>query len=102
MKLAACLRLVASVTKYGTVTLRLAYSFVVYTGTNLPLCICTGVRKIAKSDYYLRHVCPSVRIEQLGAPTRRIFMKFDYIMNTIVYVSTTYLLTLTLQTWKIW
>jgi hypothetical protein len=25
------------------------------------------VRKIAKSDYLLRHVCPSVRMEQLGS-----------------------------------
>jgi len=25
------------------------------------------VRKIAKSDYYLRHVCPSIRMEQLGS-----------------------------------
>ena len=25
------------------------------------------VRKIAKSDYQLRHVCPSVRMEQLGS-----------------------------------
>jgi hypothetical protein len=26
-----------------------------------------SVRKIAKSDYELRHVCPSVRVEQLGS-----------------------------------
>jgi hypothetical protein len=25
------------------------------------------VRKIAKSDYKLRHVCPSVRMQQLGS-----------------------------------
>jgi len=24
------------------------------------------VRKIEKSDYWLRHICPSVRMEQLG------------------------------------
>jgi len=24
-----------------------------------------GVRKIAKNNYYFRHVCPSVRMEQL-------------------------------------
>jgi len=35
------------------------------------------VRKIAKSDYKLRHVCPFVSTEQLGsAPTGRICMKF--------------------------
>jgi hypothetical protein len=34
------------------------------------------VRKIAKSDYKLRCVCPSVRMEQLGS-TGRIFIKFD-------------------------
>ena len=41
-----------------------------------PTCVCVGgvwgdlfrrVRKIAKSDYELRHVRPSVRIEQLGS-----------------------------------
>ena len=39
------------------------------------------VRKIAKNDYYLRHVhlCPSVRPSAWSnsAPTGRIFMKFD-------------------------
>ena len=25
------------------------------------------VRKIAKSDYWVRHVCPSVRLEKLGS-----------------------------------
>jgi hypothetical protein len=40
------------------------------------------VRKIAKRDYYLRHVRPSVRLsvcphETTRAPTGRIFMKFD-------------------------
>jgi hypothetical protein len=33
-------------------------------------------RKIARSDFQLRHVCPSVRAEQLG-PAGRIFMKID-------------------------
>jgi len=36
------------------------------------------VRKIAKSNYYLRHVCLSVRRSALNnsAPTGRILMKF--------------------------
>jgi len=33
----------------------------------LTLFIFRRVRKIAKSDYQLRHVCPSVRMEQLGS-----------------------------------
>jgi hypothetical protein len=38
-----------------------------------------SVRKIAKSDYQLRHVCPSVLPSAWNdtAPTGRIFMKFD-------------------------
>ena len=37
------------------------------------------VRKIAKSDYYLRCICPPVCLSALNnsAPTRRIFTKFD-------------------------
>jgi len=37
------------------------------------------VRKIAISDYDLRHACPSVRpfAWNSSAPTERIFMKFD-------------------------
>ena len=37
-----------------------------------------GVRKIAKSDYQLRHVCPSLRLStwKHSAPNGRIFMKF--------------------------
>jgi len=32
------------------------------------LCIFLGLfEKLAKSDYWLRHVCPSVRTEQLGS-----------------------------------
>jgi hypothetical protein len=44
----------------------------------LPATIFRRVRKIAKSDYYLRHVCPSVLPSAIiSAPTRRIFMKFE-------------------------
>jgi len=35
-------------------------------------------RKIAKSDYWLRHVCPSAWNN--SAPNGRIFMKFDTII----------------------
>jgi len=37
------------------------------------------VSKIAKSDYYLLHVCPSVRLSAWNNSTLngRIFMKFD-------------------------
>jgi hypothetical protein len=37
------------------------------------------VRKIAKSDYYLRHIFPSVRLSAWNnsALTGRIFVKFD-------------------------
>jgi hypothetical protein len=34
---------------------------------NLQYCVFRRVRKIAKSDNYLRHVCPSVRTEELGS-----------------------------------
>ena len=30
-----------------------------------------------KKDYYLRHVCLSVRVEQLGPPIGQIFMKIN-------------------------
>jgi hypothetical protein len=46
----------------------------------LPAASFRRVRKIAKSDYRLRHVCPSVRLSatwKISAPTGRIFMKFD-------------------------
>ena len=33
-------------------------------------------RKIAKSDYYLCHVCPSIREEELGYHQME-FIKFD-------------------------
>jgi hypothetical protein len=38
-----------------------------------------NVRKIAKSDYYLRYVCPSVRLSAWNnsALTGRVFVKFD-------------------------
>jgi hypothetical protein len=32
--------------------------------SNLIAFLFSGVRKVAKSEYYLRHVCPSVRMEQ--------------------------------------
>jgi len=37
------------------------------------------VRKIASSDYWFRHIGPSVRLYACNnsAPTGRIFMKFD-------------------------
>jgi hypothetical protein len=35
-----------------------------------------NVRKIAKNEYYLRHVCPSVRMK-ISAPSERIFIKYD-------------------------
>ena len=37
------------------------------------------IRKIAKSDLQLRHVCPSVCLSawNKSAPTGRIFVKFD-------------------------
>ena len=47
-----------------------------YTHISILMCVCAcvpfrRVRKIAKGDYYLRHVClsicPSVRIEQLDS-----------------------------------
>ena len=34
---------------------------------NIHFTIFRRIRKIAKSDYQLRHVCPSVRMEQLGS-----------------------------------
>jgi hypothetical protein len=39
-------------------------------------------RKIAKSEYYLNHVCPSVCLSTWNnsAPTERIFMKFDILV----------------------
>jgi hypothetical protein len=37
------------------------------------------VRKIAKSDRYLRHVCLFLRTEQLGSQERN-FMKFDILV----------------------
>jgi len=47
---------------------------------NLLWIIFRRVLKIAKSDYYLRHVSPSVCLsirKDNAAPTERIFMKFD-------------------------
>jgi hypothetical protein len=46
------------------------------------LTISRRVRKIAKSDYYLRHICLSVRPPAWNnfARTRRIFMKFDILL----------------------
>jgi len=40
------------------------------------------VRKVAKSDYSLRHVCPSVLLSTCNnsAPTGQIFMKFDILV----------------------
>jgi hypothetical protein len=50
-------------------------------GTRLTALIrfCRRVRKIAKSYYLLRHVCPSARPSpwKNSAPIERIFMKFD-------------------------
>jgi hypothetical protein len=54
-------------------TLHYAVPLVLWDGTwgrtYSPLCnqFFTRVRKISKSDYWLRHVCPSVRMEQLGS-----------------------------------
>ena len=40
------------------------------------------VRKVAKSDYSLRHVCPSFRLSTSNnsAPTGQIFMKFNILV----------------------
>jgi len=37
--------------------------------------------KIANSDYQLRHVCPSVRMQQLGSHWK----DFDYILNFSIF-----------------
>jgi hypothetical protein len=54
---------------YRIVKRLLTQSFLQRTSVNKPF------RKIAKSDYWLCHVCPSVRTDN-SAPTGRIFIKF--------------------------
>jgi hypothetical protein len=60
----------------------------IYIYTEFCVCVCVSfrrVRKIAKSDHYLNHVClsicPSIRWNN-STPTRRIFMKFRIFMKT--------------------
>ena len=50
--------------------------------TFIPNSVFRRVRKIAKSDCWLRHVCPSVAWNN-SAPTGRIFMKFDIFFESL-------------------